>query len=86
MIDLLVFTAAWCSPCVGMQRAGVYTAVEAAGYPVTKIDVDQERAVADQYGITAMPTLIVRKDKVAVGRIIGARDARTLIAEMQRFA
>lgn len=82
-VDMLLFTAAWCGPCKNMERAGVYTAIEAAGFPVTKIDVDTQRAIADQYGIRAMPTFIFRKDEVPVGRVTGARDAATLIAELK---
>lgn len=82
-VDLLVFSAEWCAPCKAAERAGVYNAVRDAGYEVTKIDVDRQRAVADQFGISAMPTYIIRADQVPVRRIVGARDARTLLAEMK---
>lgn len=86
MVDLLIFSADWCGPCKAMERAGIYDSIKAAGFPITKIDVDKERAIADQYGITAMPTYIIRRDSVPVGRLIGARDAKSFIAELQRFA
>lgn len=82
-VDLLVFTAVWCGPCKNVERAGVYKTVEESGFSVTKIDVDQQRAVANEFGITAMPTYIIRKDNVPVGRLIGAKDANTLLRELR---
>lgn len=84
-VDLLVFSARWCGPCVSAERAGVYDAVRDAGYEVTKIDTDTNKAMADQFQIRAVPTMIIRADGVPVGRLQGARDARTLIAELKRF-
>lgn len=83
MVDLLVFSASWCGPCLSAERAGVYQAVEEAGYPVTKIDVDQDKTLANSFSIRAMPTLVIRKNGVEVRRIIGVRDKNTLIAELQ---
>lgn len=82
-VDLLLFSAEWCGPCKNAERAGVYKAVEEAGFPVTKIDVDTQREIANQYGITAMPTMIIRKDNVPVRRLIGVRDASTLLSELK---
>ena len=84
-VDMLLFTAAWCGPCKNMERAGVYTEIEDAGFKVTKIDVDAQRAIANQFGIQAMPTMIIRKDEVPVGRLVGAKPAAVLIAELKRF-
>lgn len=82
-IDLLVFSAEWCGPCKAAERAGVYDAVREAGYEVTKIDVDKQKSVADQFGVTAVPTYIIRSEKTAVRRVIGARDKSSLLAEIK---
>jgi len=62
-----------------MEAAGVYDAVRAAGFVIEKIDTQVNPTLADRYGVRAIPTLIIRKDKVAVSRLVGARDAKTLI-------
>ena len=85
MIDLLVFSADYCQPCKQMESAGVYAAVKNAGFEVEKIDTQANPTFAAQNHVSAIPTLIIRKDKVPVARIVGARDAKTLIAEMQKF-
>lgn len=82
-IDMLLFSTSWCSPCKAMERAGVYTEVEAAGFPVTKIDGDTNRELLNQYGVMAFPTMIIRSDGVPVGRLIGAKDAQTLLRELR---
>lgn len=86
MIDLLVISTAWCGPCRAMESAGVYKAVEDAGFGVTKVDADKQPAIADQYGAHAVPTLVIRKDGQAVGKLVGARSAESLITELNRFA
>lgn len=82
-VDVLLFSTDWCGPCKAMERAGVYSAVESAGYSVTKVDGDKERGLLSQYGIQAFPTFIIRKEGIPVGRLIGARTADSLIAELR---
>lgn len=82
-VDMLLFSTSWCGPCKAMERAGVYSAIESAGFPVTKIDGDTNRELLNQYGVMAFPTMIIRKDGVPVGRIIGAKDANTLLRELR---
>jgi thioredoxin-like negative regulator of GroEL len=65
-----------------MERAGVYRDVEAAGFKVTKIDVDKNREAANLYRISAMPTFVVLKDGSEQSRSIGARSADQLLAEL----
>lgn len=83
MIDLMVFSASYCGPCRQMETSGVYDAVREAGFNVEKIDTQANPELADQFGILAIPTLIIRKDGVPVRRIIGARDKAGLLAEIK---
>lgn len=77
MIELLYFTAEYCQPCRAM--APVISALQNEGHKITKIDVDQQRSLATQYGVSAMPTFILKKDGKVVSRTIGAKDKATLL-------
>ena len=84
MVDLLVFSAAYCGPCRQMEAAGVYQAVRDAGYEVTKVDTQKDPAMANQYGVRAIPTMVVRKNGQTAKTLVGAMPAATIIAELQR--
>ncbi len=70
---LVDFWAEWCGPC----KAIAPTLVEIAGdfdgrLKVVKVDVDENRQSATQYGIRSIPSLLLFKDGAEVDRIIGA--------------
>jgi thioredoxin 1 len=70
---LVDFWAEWCGPC----KAIAPTLEELAGdfdgrLKVVKVDVDENRQSATQYGIRSIPSLLIFKDGAEVDRIIGA--------------
>lgn len=67
---LVDFFAEWCGPCKAMAPALEQVAKELQGkVKIVKLDVDQNPNITGQYGIRAMPTLIVFKNgKVAAQR------------------
>ncbi|WP_456328326.1 thioredoxin [Archaeoglobus sp.] len=67
------FWAEWCGPCrivspIIDELAKEYANKVAFG----KLNVDEARAIAMQYGISAIPTLIFFKKGKAVSAIVGA--------------
>ena len=70
------FQATWCGPCKMM--APVVQQLSTEGYPVRKIDVDQETALAQKYGITNIPCFVLVVDGKERGRIIGATNYQRL--------
>jgi thioredoxin 1 len=70
---LVDFTAAWCPPC--RVIAPIIDALATAykgRMKVAKIDVDNHQETAQQYGIRAMPTLLIFKGGKVVKQIVGA--------------
>ncbi len=60
---LVDFTATWCGPC--KQLAPIVEEVAkdyaAKGVKVGKVDIDENQDLAAQYGVMAVPTLLVFK-------------------------
>lgn len=81
MIEMLWFTAEWCVPCQKMSP--LIAELQAEGRSITKIDVETNKALADQFGVQAMPTFIITQDGVPVRRVIGAREKWALEAEFR---
>jgi thioredoxin-like negative regulator of GroEL len=60
----------------------VIAELQAAGWNVTKIDVDEQPALASRNGVMAMPTFLFFKDGRLVKRITGARSKAVLENEL----
>ena len=68
---LLDFWAEWCGPC---RALGPIIEEVAAGHPevkVGKVNVDEQQALAQQFGIMSIPTLVVFKDGKKVNEALG---------------
>jgi thioredoxin 1 len=69
------FYATWCPPCKTI--APIYEQLSSAHstpnkLAFVKVNVDEQRELAAQYGITAMPTFLVLKDSKVIETIRGA--------------
>ena len=71
---LVDFWATWCGPCRMVAPIIEELSEQYDGrIKVGKVDVDEESALAAQFGITSIPTVILIKDGKAVETIIGYR-------------
>ncbi len=73
------FFATWCGPC-RMQTPIIEALAAKLGdaVEIKKMDVDENMALAEKYGIQVVPTLIIEKDGKVVQRMEGVTDAATL--------
>ena len=83
-VELLDFSATWCGPCK-MQKPFLEKVEAELGdkVEVKVIDVDQNQSLAAQYGIQAVPTLIILKDGEMVKRFTGLTTAGILLEELK---
>ena len=70
---LLDFWATWCGPCRMIAPFVEEIAAENEELVVGKIDVDEERELAIQFGITSIPTLVVMENGQKKGQMLGFR-------------
>lgn len=69
---LLDFWASWCGPCRIVSPIVDEIAEERSDIIVGKINVDEESALASEFSIMSIPTLVVVKDGRIVNQAVGA--------------
>ena len=84
---LVDFWAAWCGPC----RALAPIVEELAGElgpdaKVGKLNVDENRATAQNYGIHSLPSVLIFRNGEVVDRLVGVQPAHRYRAALEMAA
>ena len=66
------FWAEWCGPCHAIAPVLDQIASERSELKVVKLNIDEEPAVAQRYGVMSIPTLILFKDGEPAAAAVGA--------------
>ncbi|PAN18636.1 hypothetical protein PAHAL_3G215700 [Panicum hallii] len=66
------FTASWCGPCRIMAPIFTDMAKKNPNVVFLKVDVDELKAIAEQFSVEAMPTFLFMKEGDVKDRVIGA--------------
>jgi thioredoxin 1 len=80
------FWAPWCPPCRALAPIVEELSKEYEGRAVlAKINVDQNRAKANEYGIRSIPTLLFFKEGKLVDRQVGAVPKRVIQEKIEKL-
>ena len=84
---LVDFWAEWCGPCKMIAPVLDELADEYSGkIKIGKVNIDEHQGLAAEYGVRAIPTLLLFKQGQVAEQIVGARGKRDLKASLDRVA
>ena len=86
-LALVDFWAVWCGPCKMLSPIVDELAGEFNGkVKIVGLDVDESSDVAAQYGIQAIPTLLLFKDGKVIEQMVGLQPKDTLRKKLEKAA
>lgn len=80
---LLDFYADWCGPCRMVSPIVDEISDENPQYLVGKINVDEQPQLAQLFGVSSIPMLVVLKDGKMVNQSVGARPKAQILAMLE---
>jgi thioredoxin 1 len=84
---LVDFWAQWCNPCRALTPILDELADEYDGrVRIGKVNIDEQQALASQYGVRAIPTLLLFHQGQVSEQIVGLRSKRDLKASFDKVA
>ena len=83
---LVDFWAEWCGPCKMLAPILEELAVEYAGkVKVTKLNTDDHQALAAQFRINSIPTLLFFKNGNVVDQVLGLKSKKDFKAKLDQL-
>ncbi|MEE1153908.1 MAG: thioredoxin [Acutalibacteraceae bacterium] len=81
---LLDFYANWCGPCRMVLPIVEQIAEENPQYFVGKINVDEQPELAQEFGVSTIPTLVVMKNGKVIEQSVGAKQKAQILAMLEK--
>ncbi len=76
---LVDFWAPWCGPCRMIGPILEEIASENDSFVVGKVNVDEQKELAEKFSVMTIPTLVVFKDGSAVETVVGSRPKQDIL-------
>lgn len=77
---LVDFYADWCGPCRALIPILADLSAEAEGrYKVVKVNTDDQPDLSVEYGVNALPTILVFKEGKVKGKLVGLQSKARLV-------
>ncbi len=76
---LVDFNAVWCPPCQALHPILEEIAENEGDFKIVTVDIDEEAELAEKYGISTIPCLILFEDGAETDRRIGLQPKRRLM-------
>ena len=84
-IALVDFWAPWCGPCMTQLLILEEVSKQINGKAkILKVNVDESSALASQYRVSGIPTLILFKDGAEADRFVGVQSQETLVQAVEQ--
>jgi len=84
---LVDFWAEWCGPCKAVAPILDELAAEYDGkIKIGKVNIDHFQGLAAQYGIRAIPTLLIFKGGQVADQIVGLKSKKDFKSKLDRVA
>ena len=80
---LIDFYADWCGPCQMMGPVVEEISNEVTNAKVCKVNIDEEMAIAQKYGVMSIPTFVVIKNGEVTARDMGAKPKSAVLGMLE---
>ena len=81
---LIDFYADWCGPCQMVSPIVDEIAGERSDIKVCKVNVDEQMELAQSFGVSSIPTLVVMQDGKVTQQVVGLRPKEQILAMLDR--
>lgn len=85
MLKVIKFSASWCGPCKQLTPIFDQVKSEVSGVSFQDVDIDSNSALAIQYNVRSVPTIVIEKDRHEVQRIVGGTTQAVLTSTINSF-
>jgi thioredoxin 1 len=80
---LVDFWAPWCGPCKMVAPTLNEIAETEEDITIGKVNVDNNQDLAKKYKVRNIPTMVIFKNGVEVGRIVGVKTKKAILSQVR---